>query len=101
MSTWTTLRDKIEHLFSSLFSSEAPIAEQVLVTTGEAVAAAALSGTVHGSEDMLNVAKASLVAQLPTVKPMAIAAAAAVITDHEAQAAATPAPTEAPAAGGQ
>lgn len=89
MSTWTTLRDKIENLFVNLFKSEEPIAEQVLTTTAGDIAQAALSGTIHGSSDMVAVATKSLTAQLPTVKPAAIAAAAAVITDHAATEAST------------
>ena len=99
MSTFTTLRDKLEHMLSVLFGHVQPIAEQVAITTGEAVIAAAASGTAHGSDEMIAVAKASLNAQLPELKNEALTAAAAVVADfHNEQAAAAAPVAAAPAA---
>lgn len=84
MSTFTTLRDKVAHMLSLLFNIVEPIGEHVLKKTGEDIAAAALAGTVHGTDDMIAVAKASLTAQLPELKTEALHAAAALVTHHEA-----------------
>lgn len=88
MSTFTTLRDKLVHLLSTLFGAVEPIAEHVVVKTSQDVAAAALAGTVHGSDDMIAAATASLKAQLPAMRNEALAAAAAVVTAHHADEAA-------------
>lgn len=84
MSTFTTLRDKVEHMFSVFFGVVEPIGEHVLTKTSQDVAAAALTGTIHGTDDMIAVARASLTAQLPSLKTEALAAAAALVTHHEA-----------------
>ena len=90
MSTFTTLRDKLEHMLSAIFGAFEPIGEEVVTTTGEAIATAAIAGTVHGSDDMIAVAKASLNSQLPTLKNEALTAAASLITHDAATKAATP-----------
>ena len=87
MSKFTDLRDRLEHLLGVIFAHAEPIAQHVVVTTGEAVIAAALSGTAHGSDAMIAVAKASLNAQLPALKNEALTAAAAVVADFHATAA--------------
>lgn len=82
-----TLYDKVAHLFTAFFKAEAPVAKDILEKTGTDIAAAALSGKIHGSDDMIDVARKSLQDQLPTAKAAALAAAAAVIADHHADAA--------------
>lgn len=79
MSTFTTIRDKIENLLSLIFGLATPIAEHVITTTGEAVATAALSGTLHGTDDMVKVATDSVKAQLPELKTEVATALGAVI----------------------
>lgn len=85
MSTFTTLRDKAIHMLEVLFGHVQPIAEHVLTKTVQDVAVAAMAGTVHGSNDMIAVAKASLNAQLPAIKNEALTAVAALVTHHEAE----------------
>lgn len=82
MSKFTTLRDKVEHMLSVLFGVIEPIGEHVITTTGEAIAKAALTGTIHGSDDMIDVAKESLNAQLPALRNEALTAVASLVTDH-------------------
>jgi len=94
MSRFTTLRDKIEAMFALVFGLATPIAEHVVTTTGEAIASAALAGTVHGTDDMMNVATASIKSQLPELKIELATAAAAVMTHQAAAEAAPPVPPE-------
>ncbi len=84
MSKFTDIRDKLEHMLLNLFHVVEPIGKQVVETTGEAIATAALAGTIHGSDDMIAVAKQSLQAQLPELKNEAVTAAAALMTHHAA-----------------
>lgn len=94
MSKFTDLRDKLEAMFMNVFNAVLPIGEHVVQKTVEDIGVAALAGTVHGSDDMINVAKASLKAQLPDLKNEAATAAAALMTHHEAAVVAQPLPTE-------
>lgn len=94
MSTFTTLRDKVEHMFAVLFGVVEPIGEHVVTKTSEDIAVAALTGTIHGSDDMINVAKASLQAQLPALKNEALTAAAALVAHDVAVVATQPVPVE-------
>jgi hypothetical protein len=93
MSRFTTIRDRIEAMFSQAFGLATPIAEHVVTQTGEAIAAAAIAGTVHGTDDMVKVATDSLKAQMPELKLELATAAGALMTHDAATQAATPAPT--------
>ncbi len=85
-SKWVQFRDYMENLFSQAVDVAAPIAQDVLVTTGQAVAAAALNGTAHNSHDMIDVAVKSLKEQAPHLSATVTTALAASIV-HDAHAA--------------
>ncbi len=85
MSKYSALRDRIEDSIASLFKFFLPIGRHVVEKTAGDVAEAALAGTIHGSDDMVAVAKKSLQDQLPEIKTTVAHAVAAAIVDHEAE----------------
>ncbi len=87
MSTFSKLRDKIEDAVAALFHFMLPIGQHVVEKTASDIAVAAMNGTVHGSDDMIAVAKQSLKGQLPELKTTITTAVAAAIVDHAHQAA--------------
>jgi len=66
----------------------APAVEQALLNAGKAVALAAQNGAIHGSEDLIEVAKASLKSEAPHLQATVTTALAANIVEAAAQAAA-------------
>lgn len=89
MSFLTTLRDKVETMLKHAFDVILPIGEHVVTKTGQDIAQAALNGTIHGSDDMIAVAKQSLNAQFPELKNEALTAAASLLTHDAATVAAS------------
>lgn len=76
---WVAFRDKFEGLFMkgleilkpvviAAGNAALPIIEQAAITTGQAIAQAAQSGTAHGSHEMIAVGLASIRAQAPTLE---------------------------------
>ncbi len=86
-SAWVRFRDKMEEFFGVAVNAAAPIAEDVLVTTGKAVLHAAANGTPINSKDMAHIALNSIHEQVPGIEASVSLAAAGLVL-HNAQVAA-------------
>lgn len=98
MSKWTDFRDHLEGFVSSAFhkgidaleplaqkvgESVTPAVEAALLNAGKAVAAAAIAGTAHNSDEMVAVALKSLRTDVPTLE-VAVSTGLAAATVQQA-----------------
>ncbi len=83
-SAWVRFRDKVEHFFGLAVEAAAPIAQDVLLTTGKAVLHAAANGTPINSKDMAHIALNSINEQVPGIEA-SVSLAAAGFALHAAQ----------------